>query len=218
MTPRRQRPRRNDRGMTLIELVVSMAVMGVVLTMVTGAIVAIYNATNKVDGVTASASQVAIAMSRLDGSIRYASAIGKPVTSPNGSVSVRYLANEPDADGADAPSCFELRLDTSTEQLQQRRWASGETAGSAHWVPLATGIEPSAAGGAAPFTVSGLGEGGSTPNQQLRVRFDAVSGTGPYQERSVTDIEFTAFNAEIDPSLGRPVVTAEEACGAGGTP
>lgn len=217
-TPRRQRRATADTGMTLIELVVAMAVMSIVLTMVTGAIVVMYRSTAKVEGITTTSAQVSIALTKLDSSVRYADDIGDPVTDSSGNW---YLIYRTTYDGVS--DCTQLRFAVAARQLQNRTWTAGQSAPPGHWTPLASQLTLSADGGgtAPPFIVATSRDANLSDvavHQQLRLRFSAVTGTGASQTVSATDVTFTAFNANINRPLERAGGPQLATCTAGVTP
>lgn len=209
-------PGPRDAGLTLIELMVTMAIMGVVLTMVTGAIIAMYGSTAKVEGITSTSAQVSIALSKLDSSVRYADDIGDPVTDGSGNWYVTYRSTY-----NGISDCTQLRFDIAAQQLQRRTWVAGPAATASAWQPLASGLVLTAADSstAAPFTLTtsrDIDSLDTAVHQQLRLRFSAVSGAGDRQTMSTTDVTFTAFNANVNSALGRTTEYAK--CQIGVTP
>ena len=206
----RPRPsRRDDHGFTLIEMVVSMAIMSVIMAVVTAAISQIYSATNRVDTASYNRSQLTIAFRRLDAEMRYATWIATP-----GLVGTRYYVEYAVPDG-----CRELKLDTGTGVLTLYSWPS---TGTTPANPVALGSNIAVISGVAPFTTYainatpfasasasgdtlGIGKGYSPQFTQLRVRVNTVTGatTTPF------DSLFTAENSSTKVtsstcSLGRP--------------
>lgn len=190
--------REEDEGFTLIEVVVSMVVMTIFLTIFTGAVVQMFRAANHSDAVFSSQSQLSTAFQRLDREIRYASAISAPAivgTDPY----VEYLISN-----TTTPTCAELRLHVTAgvSQLQLRKWSQGVLPlVPGPWILLATGVQAWPADIAAarsPFTFS---DADSTLNfQRLRLRLVGTAGTGTTAATKRTDITFTALNT----SLGTP--------------
>lgn len=203
------RAQRRDSGMSLVELVVTMSIMGIFLAIFTGAMLSMYNSTNKVQGVTDTSSQLSTAMSRLDSSVRYAAAISPPVTGTDGNA---YVAWQSTYTGATV--CTQLRVNASASQLQQRTWTvSGASAtGLTSWTPLASQIvakDPSTGAALVPFTF--IAATGSVPNQQLQVALVAVEGSGSQQTVTRRTVTFTAFNTT-------PATTTSGICQEVGSP
>ena len=198
-----------DSGTTLIELVVTMSIMGIFLAIFTGAMVSMYHSTSKVQGVTDTSAQLSTAMSRLDASVRYAAAISPPVTGTDGNA---YVAWQSTYTGSTV--CTQVRVNASTSQLQQRTWTvSGASAtGLTSWTPLASEIaakDPSTGAALTPFTF--LAATGAVPNEQLLVSLVAVSGSGSQQTVTRRAVTFTAFNTT-------PATTTSGICKEVGSP
>jgi prepilin-type N-terminal cleavage/methylation domain-containing protein len=204
------RPRRpdTDRGFTILEMVVSMAIMSVVMSVVIAGIVQIYSATNRVDTASYNRSQATIAFRRLDAEMRYATWIA-PLA---GLVGTRYYVEYSIPAG-----CRELKLDTSTGVLTLYSWAFTDTTPAnpvalASNVSVITGVPPfyTYAIGTAPFATPstdtlGIGKGYQPQFSQLRVRVNITTGatTTPF------DSLFTAENSTTNVtsstcSKGRP--------------
>ncbi|MFC4068227.1 type II secretion system protein [Actinoplanes subglobosus] len=186
--------RRDDDGYTLAELIVATTLMGVVTAVTTTAIVQIYRSYNATDTEIEAQTQVTTAFRVLDQEIRYARSISD-AGQLDGDHYVEYLVNLDDVD-----TCVELRLRTSTKELQRRQWAknTGSPAPTA-WTTLASSIMSDL-----PFTVIPADSNAidGFRYQRLRVHFTATVGTGPAASSRVTDITFTALNATADDNSG----------------
>jgi prepilin-type N-terminal cleavage/methylation domain-containing protein len=202
----RNRPS-GDHGFTIIELVVSMAIMSVVMTVVTAAISQIYSATNRVDTASYDRSQLTIAFRRLDTEMRYATWIATP-----GLVGTRYYVEYAVPDG-----CRQLKLDTSTGVLTLFSWlitsnTPANPVALASNITVISGVAPftTYAIGAAPFATASsdalaIGKGYAAQFAQVRLRFNASTGATivPF------DALFTAENSSTNVSSstcgkGRP--------------
>lgn len=173
-----------------------MAIMGVFLTIFTGAILSMYRTTNKAESLMDSSAQIHTAFSRLDTSVRYASAVSAAGFDSGSNPSVAFETSY-----TGTLTCTQLRLDLADSQLQQRTWtidAFGATAPTA-WRPLASDVVPLQQGGTAapPFeTIQPTPQPGqAAPPQQLRVRLASTSGSGTSASTSQTDVTFVAFNS-----------------------
>jgi len=193
---RRRRSEAPDAGVTLLEMVITMAIMGVFLTIFTGAILSMYRTTNKAESLMDSSAQIHTAFSRLDTSVRYASAVSAAGFDSGSNPSVAFETSY-----TGTLTCTQLRLDLTDSQLQQRTWsigASGATTPTA-WLPLASSVVPMQQGGSAvqPFeTIQPTPQPGrAAPPQQLRVRLASTSGSGASASTSQTDVTFVAFNS-----------------------
>lgn len=194
----RRRAASDDAGITLIELVVSMAIMGIFLTLFTGAMVSIYRSTAKVQGITDTSAQISIAVSRLSSEARYASAI--ILSPPSGSSTVVFQSTY-----TGNTRCAAFQLDTSKKQLLRKIWvADADDPDDVAWVPVATGVAPVVEGGVeepafevhdASNQIDGLNTVQSSTNPQIRIRLSSMSGSGTNASTAITDVVFTAFNA-----------------------
>lgn len=185
-----------DAGITLLEVVVTMAIMGIFLTMFTGAILSMYRTTNKVESLMDSSAQIHTAFSRLDTSVRYASAVSHAGFDSDDNPSVAFETSY-----TGTVTCTQLRLDLAQSQLQQRTWSidgDGATSPTA-WLPLASSVVPMRQGGSdvQPFdTIQPDPQPGqAAPPQRLRVRLASTSGFGQSASTSQTDLTFVAFNS-----------------------
>lgn len=171
-------PAPRDDGFSLIELMISMALMSVVTALFTTGIVQVYQAQNFTDDVTETTLQINNAFIRLDADVRYAAGISDPGTA-NGSQYVEYLkANT----GTDV--CTQLRL-TPGGQLQQRR-KSG-TQDTSGWSVLASQlVSPSS------FTRALATDSGNA-YQQLAVTLTAQP-VGKTTQQESSSYTFTALN------------------------
>jgi prepilin-type N-terminal cleavage/methylation domain-containing protein len=176
-----------DAGLTLVELLVALAVMSVVMTMFTTAVLQIHRSTRAIESAAAVQSQMEVVFDRLDGELRYASAISVE-TAADGDPVARYRA-----ENTGVPVCTELRLHradrVADQQLQRRTWEEGAGATDpTPWTPLASGVD-----GAQPFTlvpadatyqwhrltidvtVTSGGGDGSAGSKRFRVGFTALN-------------------------------------------
>ncbi len=178
----------------MLEVMVGMALMGLFLAIFTGAMVSMYHATNKTQGVTDTSAQINAAISRLDSSLRYASAFADPSDGSGASTTAAdgnwYVAYQSTYTGS--PVCTQLRVNTITSQLQERTWsvdAGGGSSGLSSWEVLAGQITPVKRNGHTqpPFTV--------LDKRALRIHLSSTAGSGNQQTISITDVTFTALNS-----------------------
>ncbi|MEV6841891.1 prepilin-type N-terminal cleavage/methylation domain-containing protein [Actinoplanes sp. NPDC051411] len=190
----RRAPVREDAGLTLVEVMVAMGVMSVVMVIATTAITQIYQSVNESENSSEAQTQVTRAFARLDQEIRYARAISTPAVL-NGDYYVEYLIS---ADNVD--TCVELRLRTSTNDLQRRQWTKSASALTpTSWTTLAAVVTSGV-----PFTTIAADRDTLTGFrfQRLRLTVSAVLGGGTGSASSTsggstrqTDVTFTALNA-----------------------
>jgi hypothetical protein len=176
-----------DSGTTLVDLLTSMIIMGVVMTMFTSAIIALQRSVRTTDSMAATLMQLQISFSRLDREIRYAESITSPSPQPDsaGNWYVEYLSTY-----QTPATCSQLRLSAAGGRpLQLRDWTAGGAPVSP-WVNLAAGVL--AAG--KPFRVTSPGAGFRF--QRLTVSFVATA-PGSTTTRTLTT-SFSALNSSAE--------------------
>jgi type II secretory pathway pseudopilin PulG len=190
-------PGQDDEGYSLLEVMMAMVCTGILMTLVTSAVIQIYHSVNSVDAVSAAQSQIDTAFSRLDKEVRYARGISDPAA-VSGDPYVEYLLS---ADSVD--TCVELRLRTSTGELQRRQWVKNQSP----LVPTAWQTLASSVIAATPFAVTSTRPvlPSDSPYQSLTLDVTSVTGGGSGLSASAaragsrreTTVTFTALNAII---------------------
>lgn len=194
--------RDDDRGTTMMELVVAMTVLSAFLGMFTGAIVLMSSTVNKVQATAYTSGQVNGAFLQLDKSLRYATGISTPVRSgASNDWNVEFAALN-----GTSTVCTQLRVNNN--KLQRRTWtiAGSSYTGLSGWAALAANVtNGSAAAGAtdAPFqTPKNLGAQtgppvvpGVAPSvQRLTVTLTVSSATSS-SAITKNSMTFTALNS-----------------------
>ncbi len=196
----------DDRGMTLIELLVGMGVMVTFMAIFTTAVVSMFSSSNKIQALENGATQLNTAFDRLDRQVRYATVIDQPI-GPSTSPSVAFRT----VDGPTSTTCtqLEIRTDSSgtAQQLVERTWpltvngnGSSTPGDPSPWHQLAAGI--TLVDQNPPFTVPTTSSS-DVKVQQLQVRLAAVGGGGRSRTSSFTDVTFSALNSST-PASGAP--------------
>jgi type II secretory pathway pseudopilin PulG len=157
------RPRRGDGGLGVVELAVAMAVTAILLAVVGPVLVGVLRAYGKVQDTSLAADRGRVVLDRLDRDLRQASSVNLP-TQTGTRVYLEY-ATDVTAPGT-AAACTQWRLDTSSQQLDVRSWASGTTTAPG-WRTAATGVV-NAPATEPPFSVSPATA--AAPHQQLAVQ------------------------------------------------
>jgi hypothetical protein len=188
-----------DRGTSLTELTVVLALMGTVTALFTVGILHVYRATNRAETLAVAQTQLHLAFSRLDRQVRYASWIRQPVETPNNWY-VEFLSRNPQTE---QPWCHRLVLNKSAGLLRVAGWAASGSATAARIVasqvvidgvtPLFEVQQP----GSQPFagpTPDPAGAGFVPDHQRLRIRLATAVGTGANGGTAATDVTFSAPN------------------------
>jgi len=187
--------RRDDAGYSLIEVMMAMVCTGILMTLVTSAVIQIYHSVNSVDSVSAAQGQIDNMFGRLDKEIRYARAISNP-GAVGGDQYVEYLLSVDSVD-----TCVELRMRTSTGELQRRQWPKSQSPPApTAWQTLASPVAS-----ATPFAVTVAAPTLPTDPQYQTLTLDVTSVTGGGKGLSAsagragseraTTVTFTALNA-----------------------
>ncbi|MBU2669054.1 prepilin-type N-terminal cleavage/methylation domain-containing protein [Actinoplanes bogorensis] len=194
--------KRDDDGVTLIEVLVAMLIMTVAGALATTAIAQIYRSTSHVEASFEAQRQIETMYTRLDTEIRYARSISNP-----GQVGrdwyVEYLLSSGSAD-----TCVELRLNSTTREVQRRTWTKNAVPlAPSRWTVLATDIVATT-----PFTVVAADRKSLTGSryQRMTLAMRSVAGGGRASSTQETDVTFTALNAT---STADDVSTCTEARG-----
>jgi prepilin-type N-terminal cleavage/methylation domain-containing protein len=181
----------DDRGATLLELVVAMAIMVVFLAIFTTTMLMMSRSESKARSVADTANQVNQAFLWFDKSVRYAAAISTPGTgSTTGDWYVEWRNT-----GTGTEVCTQARLDKASGQLQRRSWQPTATgySGLTAWVPVASGL---ASTSDQPFTSPSTAKG-SQVYQQLQVVLTATGGTADAPSTANSSFTFTAVNSSF---------------------
>lgn len=186
MSARPTDPRDPEAGMTLIEMVVTLTITGVVMAIATAGLLPMYRLTGDVDAHGAAQSSLSVTMMHLDDQIRYAVTIAVATDGRSAS----YLVAEPGV----GRRCHALRWSgiSGTGVLQQRGWAVGAAPGAV-WSTLATDLRIDRAGFTRPLTVTAPTD--DVAYQRLQVKLVA-SAEGTTAERAA-DVTFTALNTDL---------------------
>lgn len=189
---------REDSGVTIVELLVSMAIFVVVLVVFLAAVVTMSQATAKTQATGDSASQLRTVFQRLDKEVRYASAINPPgITS--GNYYVEYLV--PATVGTGDALCVQWRYMATDGELQRRTWTPGAAASVTGWQTMVTDLrndltEPAQR----PFTFHRAGVVGSKVflRQGITIHLDAGIGEAGDQGGSQLHTFMVARNSSVN--------------------
>jgi prepilin-type N-terminal cleavage/methylation domain-containing protein len=185
--------REDDEGVTLIELVVSLTIMAVMMTIFTTGVLQMYQAANKTESLATAQEQLNTVFLRLDKVVRYAAWISDTVR--NGDrFDVRMLTTN-----ADGQQCYGLRLNSTENVLLITGWALSDAptistyAGTTIWTTLATNVDAPA--GVMPF--ERVPADAVQNFDRLQLTLEATSGTNTSRTRTDTSVRFTALNTSL---------------------
>ena len=165
----------DEAGLTIMELVMAMVLMGIFGSIFAAGVVQMYKAANGAEATQSMQSRLNTVFERLDAEIRYSAAISTPSTTSTPTVG--YL----NIDGAER-RCTQLRV--ADGKLLRRSWKQEATPPTT-WTKLATDLEPTTT----PFEVE------ETSNQRQRMRITLTAAFAG--EKHQTEFLFTALNATV---------------------
>ncbi|GIH89965.1 type II secretion system protein J [Planobispora siamensis] len=196
-----------DAGISLVEVMVTVGIMGILMAIFTTGILQVYRSVNVTESVATAQSQLNIMFQRLDKEIRYASWVAEP-----GLVRNRWYVEFAGTSAEnDATECGQLRLDLGTGVMQLIRWTPGSPPAEGRpGQTLASQIVTTGLGTGTPTPPFELQEAGSFPYggtgssavgadfapdyQRLRLHLTTRVSTSSDAAPVETDITFTALN------------------------
>jgi prepilin-type N-terminal cleavage/methylation domain-containing protein len=185
--------RDDESGVTLIELVVSMTIMAVMMTVFTTAVVQMYQVANKTESMSNAQAELNNVFLRLDRIVRYAAGISKVQQTAGNRFYVGMLV----AEAGNKQRCYAVQLtDDPVKQLQLADWYENARPAEAPWVTIANDVVPPDDINEPPFKV----EPADRENNFLRFKLnlDAQVGTDQRSNRIVnTKVQFTALNTSV---------------------
>lgn len=193
---------RGERGTSLVEVVVAMTIMVICGGIFTSAVVTLYGVTNRAQAVTNSATQSNQAYQALDKLVRYAAAITTPGYGV-GAGTARYWYVELRDTTSGAEVCTQLRVNTSSQQLQRRTWSPANLSTLTAWVQISSDITNGGATAGSTDQPFVLAASAPTANRQ-QLRFTLVATAGPVssQTTSRTSVVISALNSTVPPPTG----------------
>lgn len=178
-----------------------MTAMGIFMVIFMGSVVAMFGSSNRSQAVAHTSQQLNDAFLWLDQQVRAADYVSSPGQGSDGDWYVEFHRSDP---GTQASVCYQLRVDQSSEQLQQRSQTGTGTATA--WQPLATGVTNGGDTADPPFARVLAGQaattapGGATPAvlpaAQLHVDLITAQGQGSTGASSEASVNLVALNAD----------------------
>ena len=184
-----------DDGVTLIELVVSLTIMAVMMTMFTTGVLQMYQAANKTESLANAQSELNTVFLRLDKIVRYAAWIGD--RQQTGAVhDLRMLTT-----GSAGQRCYALRLNGDQNRLLIADWGpdaaptGSEYAGTTIWATLANNVDVPDTG--KPFERIPADADSDITFDRLLLELEATTGSGVSGTNTNTRVTFTALNTSL---------------------
>lgn len=181
---------RDDSGVTLIELVVSMTIMAVMMSVFTTAVVQMYQAANKTESMSNAQAELNNVFLRLDRIVRYAAGISKMQQYGN-----RYYIGMLVAEPGNKQRCYALQLTGDpVKRLQIADWYENARPAEAPWATIANDVLPPTSGKPFEFVEA-------TPTYNFDgLRLDLVAEVGTDKRSNTTantTVQFTALNTSL---------------------
>ncbi|MBU1250185.1 MAG: prepilin-type N-terminal cleavage/methylation domain-containing protein [Actinobacteria bacterium] len=167
-------PRRSDAGFTLVELLISSALVSVVIVVVGGVLISSMRADETVRTVTTSTTDGQLVANVIDSGMRNSTAVA--VSAAEDGVSTFAVARVAGASSAECVAWFyDAEVDTIFRRTSPSAIAAPEPGSvGADWVPLSDGIVPDVDGAGTEYPVFAA-EGA----RGLALRYAVEAGSGP---------------------------------------
>jgi len=186
--------RGDDRGLTVVELVVSMGIFAAVIVVFMSAVASMSTTTVRTQVASDATSALRTVYQRLDKEVRFASEINPPAT-VGGDYYVEYLV--PESTGTGDPLCVQWRVDSSEAELQRRTWTPGDASSVSGWSTMVTDLRNDLSDpDQEPFVrhAAGIDGGVVYLRQSLAVYLDTGLGEERDSEGGQLDVTFVANN------------------------
>jgi prepilin-type N-terminal cleavage/methylation domain-containing protein len=182
------RPRTDEAGQTLVELMVSLAILGVVLAIFLGVLAWVQTALTRETARTTTEDQVRLAMEAIDRDVRTATVLYDPaVETPAAYFGLRVAHRNTTSS---VIQCIQYRVQNQT--LLRRTWTSGDLTSASGWRTMAeTVLNSTSAAADRPFqleTTAAAGYGSTLGSRIVDVTFvvNAKSGSSTSNDVRIT--------------------------------
>jgi prepilin-type N-terminal cleavage/methylation domain-containing protein len=166
------RLRVEDRGLTLVELLVAMGIFVIVLAVFMTGVVSMTRTTASAQGVSDATTSTRKVLDRFDRQVRYSTGINRPGLGSSGSYYVEF-AMPAQAAGA-IPLCVQWRYDPAARTIALRTWNDTATPSPTGWSSMASNVRNDLAT-EAPFKF--FASNSTSKEQALQVLLDIGVGS-----------------------------------------
>ena len=197
-----------DAGLSLVELIVSMGIFTIIVSVFLAGVVVMTKNTTRAQAVGDSGDAVRKVFQRLDKDVRYAAAINGAGAGSPGTYYVEYLITA--VDPGLKPLCTQWRYTASTRLLEVRTWRDVPSPAVSSWRTMATNVRNDLTTVAQrPFAFTPAGP--MYQRQQLRVFLDVSPGaTGATGRKGAQlDSVFVARNSSSSSQSNRDDTPAD---------
>ena len=181
-----------DRGVTIVELIVSMGMFLTVLAIFMGGVVIMTHNAVRAQSTADAAVDVRNAFQRFDKQVRYADAINKPGLGTPSGASYVEMRTPATVSVSDVTTCTQWRWNPSTKLLQMRSWTD-VTGTPGTFITVAENMVADASVPGYPFVLSVAAP--QHPRQELSV---AVTVLGPEKRLVATESTYVARNSTVE--------------------
>lgn len=196
----RGRFRGEEAGFTLIEMIVTMVVFSIFLSITLASVIGVTHASSRAQLLAKSSSSILTVFQTFDRQLRYANSINFPGAGPSGARYVEFRTGS-DSASSGVSSCTQWRLDPTNKVMQSRQWQEGAVA-PAFVTKISAVVDLGGAG--YPFKLVPATIGGSTMQQLV---LSISSGTNTAVTGAAISTTFVARNSSIlSPSNSNAVV------------
>ena len=182
------RVRGTDDGFSLIELMISMALMSIVTIISASGFVHMFRTTALTETAARTQTSTLLAFSKLDRDVRYAERINPPYTRTNGDFAVDFVIR----DDHGVAQCVRLTLPAAGGALTRLQWPQAGTPTGVSPATVALDMQ-TANGSSTPFTRIAAGTQ-SSYYDRLRVQLQSSIGVTGAGATRTFDLRFTALN------------------------
>lgn len=187
--------RRDDRGVTLVELIVAMGIFTTVVSVVLTGMVMMTRGTVRAGSQTDAMNASRVAFERLDRQVRYAEAINAPGTSGAGAQYVEFrIAGSVAQNGQ--PRCYQWRYDPSAKTLAYRVWDDLAGVTPPGFTVVARQVQAAPSGYSAPYPFAFTPASTSQAHQSLSLRLRIGASIAKVTVDTTTS--FAARNSSTD--------------------
>lgn len=160
----------DERGMTLVELIVAMMILGIAMAIFTTTLASVQRGIVRQDQFSRTNDQARLALQQLDRQMRSGNVLYDPATEPDPYYMVR-IYTQANAPTLGSFSCVQWKIDAA-KQLSTRWWPPENPAAVTAWRVVATGIVNKSLGVRAFELDADPAKAGRTLNVALRVNED----------------------------------------------
>ena len=205
--------------MTLIELIVSMGIFTVLITVIMGGVVMMSRSTVRADATVTASDGLRNAFQRLDRQVRYAEAVNFPGVGGGGRQYVEFRVGAT-VSATGKATCTQWRWDPTGGTLDRRSWEDRAGVVIPGFGTVVRDAQPPVAGDVDPYPFQLLKATNENPRQRLAVRLRAGDPqfSRVVEQQTVFVARNSSTNSLTNSDTVTPGVSDIPVCMAGGRP